>query len=84
MLLDKFITAAFSTAQMCATAAGVVFAILVFCLVLFLVLFLLGLLACAAFDRVTAWLAARWRRRKRWPAGRIAQIILSHSDGGAV
>lgn len=80
MLLDKFIAAAFSTAQVCATVAGAVFAILAFCLVFFL----LGLLACAAFDRVTAWLAARWRRKKRRPAGRIAQIILSHSDGGTV
>ena len=80
MLLDKFIAAAFATAQMCATVAGVVSAILVFCLACFL----LGLLACAAFDRVTAWLAARWRRKKRRPAGRIAQIILSHSDGDTV
>lgn len=80
MLLDSFIAAAFVTAQICSTVAGVVFAILVFSLVCFL----LGLLACAAFDRVTAWLAARWRRKKRRPAGRIAQIILRHSDGGAV
>ena len=80
MLLDKFIAAACSAAQMCTTVAGFVSAILAFCLVCFL----LGLLACAAFDRVTAWLAARWRRKKRRPAGRIAQIILSHSDGGTV
>lgn len=78
MLLDMFADAAFVTAQICSMVAGVVFAILVFCLVCFL----LGLLACAAFDRVTAWLAARWRRKKRRPAGRIAQIILRHSDGG--
>lgn len=80
MLLDMFADAAFVTSQFCAAVAGVVFAILVFCLVCFL----LGLLACAAFDRVTAFLAARWRRKKRRPAGRIAQIILSHSDGGTV
>ena len=80
MLLDKFAAAAFATAQMCATVAGVVFAILVFCLVCFL----LGFLACAAFDRVTSWLAARWRRKKRRPAGRIARIILNHSADGAV
>ena len=80
MLLDKFIAAACSAAQMCATVAGFVSAILAFCLVCFL----LGLLACAAFDRVTAWLAARWWRKKRRPAGRIAQIILRHSDGGTV
>lgn len=80
MLLDKFIAAAFSTAQMCATVAGAAFSILAFSLVCFL----LGLLACAAFDWLTTWLAARWRRKKRRPAGRIAQIILRHSDGGTV
>lgn len=80
MLLDKFFASAVATAQMCATVAGAVSSILAFCLVCFL----LGLLACAAFDWVTAWLAARWRRRKRRPAGRIAQIILRHSDGGTV
>ena len=80
MLFDKFASAAFAAAQMCAAVAGVAFAILVFCLVCFL----LGLLACATFDRVTAWLAARWRRKKRRPSGRIAQIILRHSSDGSV
>ena len=80
MLLNMFADAAFVTAQICALFAGVVSSLLVFCLVCFL----LGLLACASFDRVTAWLAARWRRKKRRPAGRIAQIILNHSDGGTV
>ena len=80
MLLDKFAAAAFATAQMCATVAGVVFSILVFCLVFFL----LGFLACTAFDWGTAWLAARWRRKKQRPVGRIAQIILDHSNDGTV
>lgn len=80
MLTDRFFDAALATAQMCATVAGAVFAALVFCLMCFA----LGLLACAAFDRLTAWIAARWRRKKRRPTGRIAQIILNHSDGGTV
>ncbi len=79
MLLDRFLGAALATAQGCATVTGAAFALLVFCL-LWLAL---GLLACAAFDRLTAWTAARWRRKGRRPAGRIARIILSHhGDGG--
>ena len=79
MLLDKFAAAAFATAQMCATVAGAAFALMVF----FLLCFALTLLACAAFDRLTAWIAARWRRKGRRPAGRIAKIILAHhGDGG--
>lgn len=79
MLLDRFLNSAFVTAQMCATVAGAVCAVLVFCLVCFA----LGLLACAAFDRLTAWIAARWRRKGRKHSGRIARIILSHhGDGG--
>ena len=79
MLLDRFFSAALATAQMCATVAGAVFAVLAFCLLCFA----LGLLACAAFDRLTAWIAARWRRKERTPSGRIARIILAHhGDGG--
>lgn len=79
-MLDKFAAAAFAAAQMCATVAGAACALLAFCLVCFA----LGLLACAAFDRLTAWIAARWRRKKRRPAGRIARIILSHHGDGGV
>ena len=79
MLLHMFADAAFVTAQICAMVAGVVSAILVFCLVWFL----LGLLACVTFDRLTAWIAARWRRKGRRPSGRVARIILTHhGDGG--
>lgn len=80
MLLDKFAAAAFATAQMCATVAGAACAVLAFCLMCFA----FALLACAAFDRLTAWVAARWRRKKRRPAGRIARIILAHGDDGGV
>lgn len=79
MLLDRFLGSAFVTAQMCATVAGAVCAVLLFCLLCFA----LGLLACAVFDRLTAWIAARWRRKGRRPSGRIARIILAnHGDGG--
>lgn len=80
MLLDRFLGAAFATAQMCATVAGSVCAVLAFCLLCLA----LGLLACAAFDRLTAWIAARWRRKGRKPSGRIARIILSHHGDGGV
>lgn len=80
MLLDRFFGAALATAQVCATVAGAVCAVLVFCLLCFA----LGLLACAAFDRLTAWIAARWRRKGRQPSGRIARIILSHHGDGGV
>jgi hypothetical protein len=80
MLLHMFADAAFATAQICAMVAGVVSTILVFCLVLFL----LGLLACVAFDRLTAWMAARWRRKGRQPSGRIARVILAHGGDGGV
>lgn len=80
MLLDRFLGSAFVAAQMCATVAGAVFAVLAFCLLCFA----LGLLACVAFDRLTAWIAARWRRKGRKPSGRIARIILSHHGGGGV
>lgn len=79
MLLDKFFGAALATAQVCATVAGVACASLLFCLLCFA----LGLLACAVFDWLTAWIAARWRRKGRRPSGRIARIILAHhGDGG--
>lgn len=80
MLLDRFWGAALVTAQGCATVAGAACAVLVF----FLLCFALILLACAAFDRLTAWIAARWRRKGRRPAGRIARIILAHGDDGGV
>lgn len=80
MLLDRFLDAAFVTAQMCATVAGAVCAVLLFCLLCFA----LGLLACAAFDRLTAWIADRWRRKGRRPSGRIARIILAHHGDGGV
>lgn len=80
MLLDRFFGAALAAAQVCATAAGAVFVILLFCLLCFA----LGLLACAAFDRLTAWIAARWRRKGRKPSGRIARIILAHHGDGGV
>lgn len=80
MLLDQFATAALATAQVCAVVSGVVCTLFVFCLVCFT----LGLLVCAAFDRLTAWIAARWRRKNRRPSGRIAGIILAHGDDGGV
>lgn len=80
MLLGRFLDAALATAQVCATVAGSVCAVLAFCLLCFA----LGLLACAVFDRLTAWIAARWRRKKRRPVGRIARIILAHGDDGGV
>lgn len=79
MLLDRFLGAALVTAQMCATVTGAVLTVMAFCLLYFA----LGLLACVAFDRLTAWIAARWRRKGRRPSGRIAKIILSHhGDAG--
>lgn len=80
MLLDKFVAAALATAQMCATVAGVACTVFAFCLACALA----GLLACAVFDRATAWIAARWRRKKRRPTGRIARIILAHGDDGGI
>ena len=80
MLVNEFFAAFLATAQVCATVAGATLAVLVFCLLSFL----FGLFACAVFDRATAWLAARWRRKKRRPTGRIAQIILNHSADSSV
>ncbi len=79
-MFDAFLSAAHNTAQVCAGVAGCVSVLLAHCLVFSLVI----LLACAAFDRVTRWIASRWRRKGRKPGSRIARIILAHVDDQTV
>lgn len=69
--MEQFTTAFFATSDILAYIAGVAVAILIPVLALLLCL---SLLACG-FDRITAAMARRWRRKNKRPRSRIGQII---------
>lgn len=73
--MAQFTTAFFSTSHILAYIAGVAAAVLIALLALLLVLGVLGW----CFDRITAAMARRWRRKNRRPRSRFGQIIYDRS-----
>lgn len=73
--MEQFATAFSSTTNILAYAAGVVAAILIPALA---ALVILGVFAWC-FDRITAAIARRWRKRGKKPRSRIGRIIYQRS-----
>lgn len=69
--MEQFTTAFSATSDILAYIAGVAVAILIPALALLLCL---GLMAWC-FDRITAAMARRWRRKNKRPRSRLGQII---------
>lgn len=73
--MEQFTTAFSATADILAYIAGVAVAILIPALALLLCLGFLSL----GFDRITAAMARRWRRKNKRPRSRLGQIIYDRS-----
>ena len=76
-MAEAFLYAFNGTATVICCGAGIVAAIVLAAAVCLIC----AMLAGGLFDLVTTWLGRRWKKRKRPPRGRIARIILEHSDG---